>query len=141
MQPSFWGTNPFLTGKRQKKSQNAEITLWLRRWEILLLALLLKCFMVQPSFVVSSYQDRSRKKLTYLSILSFLSLGLFLCKLLLSLLSFGCLLPPDFVILIAGKPCYSQMCTANSRALKHVTSSIILPKNMVNKYYSRPSTP
>lgn len=62
MQPSFWGTNPFLTGKRQKKSQNAEITLWLCRWEILLLALLLKCFMVQPSFVVSSYQDRSRKK-------------------------------------------------------------------------------
>lgn len=68
MQPSFCGTNPFLTGKRQKKSQNTEITLWLGRWKILLLSLLLivffqmYSFMIQSSLVVHTCQDRSRKK-------------------------------------------------------------------------------
>lgn len=55
------------------------------------------------ALVRTGQEKKQTKKLTYLSILSFLSLGLFLCKLLLSLLSFGCLLPPDFVILVAGK--------------------------------------
>lgn len=42
MQPSFCGRNPFLTGKRQKKSQCAEMTL--AGWTILLPSLLLSVY-------------------------------------------------------------------------------------------------
>lgn len=63
--------------------------------------------MIPPSLLVGNCQVRSEIngifQLTYLSILSFLSFGLFLRKLLLPLLSFGCLLPSGFVILIEGK--------------------------------------
>lgn len=69
MQPSFCWTNPFLTGERQKKSQNADIAPWLGGRKILLPLLLFIVFLQMYSFriesclVISTRQARSGKKI------------------------------------------------------------------------------
>ena len=66
------------------------------------------------------HNKKRERKLTYFSILSFLSLGFFFCQLFLSLLCLGCLFLPGFVVLRVGnKTCphfnfQSLYCTVNA---------------------------
>lgn len=86
MQPSFCGTKPFLTGKREVKRGLKTLAIQIQSW-----------------FGISSTVEERRAvhKRTYFSILSLLSLGLFLCQLLLSLLGLGYLLSSHFVFLLS----------------------------------------
>lgn len=81
MQPSSCGTMPFLTGKREVK-RGLKNTSWV-------------------GFSSAEKERRAVSQLTYFPILSLLSLGLFFCQLLLSLLGLGCLLSSGFVFLLS----------------------------------------
>lgn len=97
MQSSFGGITPFLTGGGGGE-----------RWASDTRVHSNSSHMFGIANTVHSLKRRL-SKLTYFSVLPLLSLGLFLCQLLLSLLGLGCQLFSGFVFLLSGKKEYHSL--------------------------------